>query len=179
MKRVSAEIRKKARKIKLLLLDVDGVLTDGGIVMDDRGKEIKRFDVRDGQGIKLLIHAGIEVALITGRFSKVVSHRARELGVSRVYQRAFNKVEVYQKIKKETGLKDQEIAYMADDIVDLPVLRRVGLAMTVKDGWAGLKRMVDYVTVENGGKGAVREIVEILLSAQGKWTAVTRCYYHS
>ncbi len=177
MKPIRAQIRKKALRIKLLLLDIDGVLTDGGIIMDDRGGEIKRFDVRDGHGIKLLMQAGLEVGFITGRFSKVVIHRANDLGVAKVYQRVADKLEVYQKIKKESGLKDHEIAYVGDDLVDLPVLRRVGLALTVKDGWAGLKPIVDYVSVENGGNGAVRDIAELILRAQGKWKAATRTYY--
>ncbi len=177
MKLLPREIRKKAGNIKLLLLDVDGVLTDGGIVMDDRGKEIKRFDVRDGQGIKLLMKAGLEVVFITGRFSKAVTIRARDLGVSKVYQRAFNKLDVYRRIKRETGLKDEQIAYIGDDIVDLPVLRKVGLAITVKDSWAGLRRLVDYVSFEAGGHGAVRSIAELILRAQGKWKAATRSYY--
>lgn len=177
MRRVPAEIRKKAQKIKLLLLDVDGVLTDGGIVVDNRGEEIKRFDARDGHGIRLLMRAGIQVGLITGRSSKVVSHRAKDLGIRMVYQKVYNKVERYQKIKKKTGLKDQEIAYVGDDITDLPILRKVGLAVTVKDCWSELKRAVDYVTAGGGGRGAVREIVELLLRAQGKWGEVTQGYY--
>ena len=179
MRRVPAEIRKKAQKIKLLLLDVDGVLTDGGIVVDNRGEEVKRFDVRDGHGIRLLMRAGIQVGLITGRSSKVVSHRAKDLGIRMVYQKVYNKVECYEKIKKKTGLKDQEIAYVGDDIVDLPILRKVGLAMTVKDCWRELKRVVDYVTAGGGGRGAVREIVELLLRAQGKWGEVTQGYYRN
>ena len=179
MRRVPAEIRKKAQKIKLLLLDVDGVLTDGGIVVDNRGEEIKRFDVRDGHGIRLLMRAGIQVGLITGRSSKVVSHRAKDLGIRMVYQKVYNKVERYQKIKKKTGLKDQEIAYVGDDITDLPILRKVGLAVTVRDCWGGLKRAVDYVTAGGGGRGAVREIVELLLRAQGKWGEVTQGYYRN
>ena len=179
MKRISSEIRKKARKIKLLLLDVDGVLTDGGIVMDDRGEETKRFDVRDGHGIRLLMRAGIQVGFITGRSSKVVNHRAKDLGIRMVYQKVYNKIEVYEKIKRKTGLKDHEIAYVGDDVVDLPILRRVGLAMTVRDCWGGLKRVVDYITVEGGGRGAVREIVELLLMAQGKWGEITQRYYRN
>ncbi len=179
MKRISSEIRKKARKIKLLLLDVDGVLTDGGIVMDDRGEETKRFDVRDGHGIRLLMRAGIQVGFITGRSSKVVNHRAKDLGIRMVYQKVYNKIEVYQKIKRKTGLKDHEIAYVGDDVVDLPILRRVGLAMTVRDCWGGLKRVVDYIPVEGGGRGAVREIVELLLMAQGKWGEITQRYYRN
>ena len=177
MKRIPAKIRKKAQRIKLLLLDVDGVLTDGGIVMDDRGEEIKRFDVRDGHGIRLLIRAGIQVGLMTGRSSRVVDHRAKDLGIRMVYQRVHNKIQVYQKIKRKTGLKDQEIAYVGDDIMDLPILRRVGLAVTVEDCWGELKRVVDYVTEGEGGRGAVREIIELLLQAQGKWGKLTQGYY--
>jgi 3-deoxy-D-manno-octulosonate 8-phosphate phosphatase (KDO 8-P phosphatase) len=177
VKRISANTRKKARKIKLLLLDVDGVLTDGAIVMNDKGEEIKFFDVRDGHGIRLLMHAGLQVGLITGRFSKVVNHRAKDLGIRLVYQMAFSKIDAYQKIQKRTGLKDEEIAYMGDDIVDLPVLSRVGLAVAVRDCWKELKRRADYVTAARGGHGAVREVVELLLSAQRKWTRVTRQYY--
>lgn len=176
MKRIPTEIRKKARKIRLLLLDVDGVLTDGGIVMDDRGMEIKRFDVRDGHGLRLLMSAGIAVGLITGRSSRVVRHRAKDLGIQMVYQSVHDKVGVYQQIKRRVGLKDQEIAYMGDDIIDLPILRRVGLAVAVRDCWEELKRGVDYVTAGKGGKGAVREVAELLLKAQGKWQEVTQRY---
>ncbi len=179
MKRISPSVRKKAAKIRLLLLDVDGVLTDGGIVMDNRGEEIKRFDVRDGHGIRLLQRAGIQVALITGRKSRVVSHRARDLGIRMVYQQAYDKLEVYEKIKRKTRLADEEIAYVGDDIVDLPVLRRVGLAMTVRDCWTPLKQRVDHVARSQGGRGAVREIVELLLKAQGRWEDVSRKYYRS
>ena len=177
MQHISAKIRTKAKKIKLLLLDVDGVLTDGGIVMNDRGEEIKRFDVRDGHGIRLLLRAGVQVGLITGRNSKVVTHRARDLGIRIVYQQAYDKLEAYQEIKRKSGLSDQAIAYVGDDIVDLPILKRVGLAMAVKDGWPDLKRNVDYVTSNEGGRGAVREIAELLLKAQGKWRDLTRRYY--
>lgn len=177
MKRIPAKIRKKGQKIKLLLLDVDGVLTDRGIVMDDRGGEVKRFDVQDGHGIRLLLRAGVQVGLISGRSSKVVSHRAKDLGIRMVYQKVYNKVGVYEKIKRKTGLKDQEIAFVGDDIVDLPILRKVGLAVTVRDGWGELKPVVDFVTTEGGGRGAVREVVELLLKAQGKWEQITQRYY--
>lgn len=179
MRRIPAKIRSKARKIKLLLLDVDGVLTDGGIVMDNRGEELKRFDVRDEHGIRMLLRAGIRAAFITGRKSNVVRHRARDLGIKLVYQRAYDKLEVYQQIKRRVRLADQEIAYVGDDIVDLPVLSRVGLAITVRDCWPPLRAEVDYVTTRSGGAGAVREIVELLLKIQGKWEDATRKYYRS
>lgn len=179
MQRIPAKIRQKAKKIKLLLLDVDGVLTDGGIVMNDRGEEIKRFDVRDGHGIRLLSRAGIQIGLITGRNSKVLSHRARDLGIRMVYQRAYDKLDIYNKIKRKNGFKDHEIAYVGDDIVDLPILSKVGLALTVRDCWAELKREVDYVARGKGGRGAVREIIELILKAQGKWQGLTRRYYRN
>ncbi len=177
MKRIPAKIRRKAQRIKLLLLDVDGVLSDGRIVVDNEGEEMKYFDARDGHGIRLLARAGIEVGLLTGRYSRVVSHRARDLGIRMVYQKVFNKVDVYQKIKRRKRLTDQEVAYVGDDIVDLPVLRRVGLSIAVRDAWEGLKNKVDYVTEQKGGRGAVREVVEMLLHAQGKWREVTKSYY--
>jgi 3-deoxy-D-manno-octulosonate 8-phosphate phosphatase (KDO 8-P phosphatase) len=168
VKRASLSFRAKARRIKLLLLDVDGVLTDGGIYLDDRGVESKRFDVRDGQGITLLQRAGIKAGIVTGRSSDVVRHRARELGVEIVYQGVADKAHAYEEIKHLTGLADEEIAYMGDDIGDIPVLRRAGLAITVKESWVATSR-VDYVTRASGGHGAVREIADLLLRATGAW----------
>lgn len=177
MKRIAAAVRKKAQDIKLLLLDVDGVLTDGSIVINGRGEEIKRFHVRDGEGIKLLNRAGIRIGLISGRYSQAVTHRARELGIRIVYQRVLDKGETYRKVKSRTGLADREIAYLGDDLGDLPILCRAGLAMAVKDGWGGLRALVDYVTESGGGQGAVREVAELLLRAQSKWEEITRKYY--
>ena len=177
MRPIPAKVRKGAQRIKLLLLDVDGVMTDGGIVMNHEGEEIKRFDVRDGHGIRLLISAGVQVGLVTGRYSQVVTHRAKDLGIRMVYQKAYDKLQAYQKIKKKTGLTDREIAYVGDDVVDLPVLRRVGLAMAVKDADETVKHNVDYVTRLKGGRGAVREIVELLLKAQGRWEPLIKKYF--
>lgn len=171
MKRILIGVRKKAARIELLLLDVDGVLTDGGITIDDRGVEAKRFDVRDGQGIALLLRAGIKVGFISGRASRVVRRRARELGVSMVYQAVQDKAAVYERIKSETGLRDDQIAYAGDDWADLAVLRRVGLAFTVHDAWPGVMPLVHYTTRADGGRGAVREICDILLIVQRKWNA--------
>ncbi len=145
--------------------------------MNHEGEEIKRFDVRDGHGIRLLMSAGVQVGLVTGRSSRVVTHRARDLGIRMVYQKAFNKLEAYQKIKAKTGLSDPEIAYVGDDIVDLPVLRRVGLAMAVKDAEESVRGKVDYVTQQSGGRGAVREVVELLLRAQGRGQKLVKKYY--
>ena len=168
MKRISTAVRHKARAIKLLLLDVDGVLTDGRIILDDRGVETKHFDVRDGQGIVSLMRAGIEVGLITARNSKAVRYRAKELGLRIVRQGIKNKATTYGEIRRQSGLADTQIAYIGDDIGDVEILRRVGLAVTVKDGWEEIFRSVDYVTERPGGRGAVREVAELLLKAQNK-----------
>jgi len=172
VKTLSASVRKKAAKIRLLLLDVDGVLTDGRIIIDDRGVETKHFHVRDGQGISLLKRCGIEVGFITGRSSQVVRHRARDLRVSLVFQGVQDKLLAYQLIKKKTCLTDDQIGYVGDDIIDLPVLRCVGLAIVVGDGAAELQPYADYITLARGGMGAVREVAELLLIAQKKWAGL-------
>jgi len=169
VKRISASVREKAKKIRLLLLDVDGVLTDGRIILDDRGVETKQFHVRDGQGIALLMRAGVEVGFITGRSSKVVSYRAKELGLRLVQQGVQDKLGAYARIKAKARLSDEQIAYVGDDIIDLPILRQAGLAVAVRDGWSGLAAFVDFVTKAGGGNGAVREVADLLLQAQRKW----------
>jgi 3-deoxy-D-manno-octulosonate 8-phosphate phosphatase (KDO 8-P phosphatase) len=173
MKRVN---RKKLKSVKLLMLDVDGVLTDGKIIYNDRGEEIKAFNVRDGHGLKLLMRAGIEIALITGRKSKVVLHRARDLGIKKVYQRVTNKIEIYEKILKEKKLKDIHVGFVGDDLVDIPVLKRVGFSAAVGDAIPEVKKVVDYVASKRGGEGAVREICELLLKVQNKWEGITERY---
>ena len=169
MKRISTAVRNKAKAIKLLLLDVDGVLTDGRIILDDRGVETKHFDVRDGQGIVLLLRAGIEVGLITARNSKAVRYRAKELGLRIVHQGVQSKATTYGAIRRQSGLAETQIAYIGDDIADLEILYRVGVAVTVNDGSEELFRSVHYITQKPGGRGAVREVAELLLKAQNKW----------
>ena len=179
MPRVASSVRQRARKIKLLLLDLDGVLTDGGIIIDGDGDEFKRFDVRDGHGIRLLQRAGIRLGIISGRSAKAARYRARDLDVELFFQGVADKLAVYEKIKRMTRLKDAEIAYVGDDMVDLPVLRRVGLAVAVNDGWADLKRYAHYTTRLQGGRGAVREVIELLLKSQKKWKEITEKYRRS
>ncbi len=173
---MSSREMEKARNVKLLILDVDGVLTDGRIVLDDGGVETKCFDVRDGHGIKMLKRANIDVAIITGRESQVVSHRARELGIDSVYQNIHDKLEVYEAILQEKGLRDGEVGFVGDDLVDLPLLRRVGFAAVVADGVEELKPYADYISRNKGGRGAVREIIELILKAQGKWAELMERY---
>ncbi len=173
---MSSKSLEKAKNVKLLILDVDGVLTDGRIVIDDRGIETKFFDVRDGHGLKLLKRANIEVVIITGRRSEVVSHRARELGIDSVYQNIHDKLEVYQAILDEKGLKDEEVGFVGDELVDLPLLKRVGFSAVVADGIEELKPYADYVSRNRGGRGGVREISELILKAQGKWSELMEIY---
>jgi 3-deoxy-D-manno-octulosonate 8-phosphate phosphatase (KDO 8-P phosphatase) len=167
---------KKISKIKLLLLDVDGVLTDGRIYVDNNGVETKAFDVQDGHGLKLLQRAGIKVGLITGRQSEVVNCRAKELGIDLVYQGIKDKLVIYLRICDDLGLEDDEIAFMGDDLVDLPILRRVGLSATVPGGSDDVKPFVQYVSVRKGGRGAVRELCELILKEGGHWKQVVARY---
>ncbi len=164
-------------KIKLLLLDVDGVLTDGRIIYDNQGNELKAFDVKDGHGLKMIQRAGIKVGIITGRRSAVVSHRAQELGIEILYQGALSKLEPYLEILSEQDLSAEQVAYVGDDIVDLPILHRVGFSATVADAVPDLFPCVDYVATRPGGGGAVREICDLLLHASGQWDEITKKYF--
>lgn len=162
-----------AKNIKLLVLDVDGVLTDGGIVLDDRGNEIKTFHVRDGHGITMLIQAGISVAFVTGRQSAVVERRARELGVSDVFQKSYDKTIAVRELMRKYSVREAEVAYIGDDIVDIPVLKRVGFPVAVADAEEEVKAVALYVTEKGGGRGAVREFCDFLLKAKGMWKDLT------
>ncbi|GAB6082177.1 HAD hydrolase family protein [Desulfuromonas carbonis] len=170
-------MKERCRAIRLLLLDVDGVLTDGRIVYDDHGVETKAFDVKDGHGLKLLQRAGVRIGIITGRQSRLVEVRAAELGIDILHQGIKDKLEPYRAILAELGLTDAEVAYVGDDVVDLPILRRVGFAATVADAAEDVKPHVHYVCRRPGGRGAVREICDLLLKESGAWTAVTARYF--
>ena len=164
------------KNIQLLLLDVDGVMTDGGIIYDASGLETKRFNVRDGHGIKMLQRYGIQVGIITGRTSIVVDLRARELGIELVYQGALKKLESYTDVKARTGLDDSQIAYMGDDIIDVPVMRRVAFAASPRDGQDEARAVAQYVASRDGGCGAVREVCDIILKGRGVWPEVVARY---
>jgi 3-deoxy-D-manno-octulosonate 8-phosphate phosphatase (KDO 8-P phosphatase) len=167
----------KIKAVSTLILDVDGVMTDGRIIIDDVGKETKQFHVRDGHGLKLLMRVGIEVIIITGRASEVVTHRAKELGIQEVHQGAKDKVVVLQEIMARRNITGETIAYMGDDIVDVPVFRRVGFAVAVADASEDVREAADYITSHRGGRGAVREICEMILKVQNKWEIVASRYY--
>jgi 3-deoxy-D-manno-octulosonate 8-phosphate phosphatase (KDO 8-P phosphatase) len=164
-----SDLVERAKKIKLLILDCDGVLTDGRILMTAEGDEMKTFDVRDGHGLVMFHRAGLRSAIISGRKSAVVQRRAKELGIAHVYEMAWVKLEPYQKILEAEGLEDRQVCYVGDDVVDIPLLRRAGLAAAVADAVAEVKAHSHFVTSVQGGRGAVREVVELILKAQGKW----------
>jgi 3-deoxy-D-manno-octulosonate 8-phosphate phosphatase (KDO 8-P phosphatase) len=176
MKKIEKIIWQKAREISLLLLDVDGVLTDGGILYDGKGKELKRFFVQDGQGLRWLQKSGIEIGLLSGRSSKAVAQRAEELGIALVYQGQSNKIKVFERLIKKLDLLPNQVGFMGDDFIDLPLLKKVGLSICVGNGHLLVQKEVDYVTHSAGGYGAVREVCELILQAQGKWDPILREY---
>ena len=176
MKRMKKEIQEKLKGVKMLILDVDGVMTDGRIIMDDEGHQLKNFNVRDGHGLKIIQRYGIKIAILTGRKSEVVNHRAHDLEIKEVYQGALNKKEVFQKILLKHNLEASAVAFMGDDIIDIPVLRQVGFSAAVADAVDVVKKNVDYVTKHKGGHGAVRELCEMILQAQGKWPEIAEKY---
>ncbi|HEX9859911.1 MAG TPA: 3-deoxy-manno-octulosonate-8-phosphatase KdsC [Nitrospirota bacterium] len=167
----------RAEKIKLLILDVDGVLTGGQIILDNVANEYKSFNVRDGHGIKLAQRAGITVAIITGRESRVVEVRAAELGITEVYQHSLNKVDAYTDLVGKLGITGEEVAYVGDDIVDIPVMRKAGLSFAVADAEPYVRAAADMVTERGGGKGAVREVIDYILMASSRWDMVTGKYF--
>ncbi|MGQ9609806.1 MAG: KdsC family phosphatase [bacterium] len=165
-------VEKKAEKIKMIVMDVDGVLTDSKVILGTNGIELKSFNSKDGYWIRIAQKAGLKLAIITGRESDIVSRRANELNIEDVHQGVLNKLEAYQKIIDKYGLKDDEIAYIGDDLVDLPVLTRVGLSVVVADALPDLKDRVDYVTKNSGGHGAVKEMIELILKSQNKLDSI-------
>jgi 3-deoxy-D-manno-octulosonate 8-phosphate phosphatase (KDO 8-P phosphatase) len=166
MRKGSNRVREIAAKIKLLILDVDGVLTDNTLYIDHNGEETKRFNVSDGLGIALASRAGLEIALISGRRSKATKFRAVQLQIKHVYLGVTDKTGAYQKIKKNLKLSDEQIAYVGDDILDVPVLKKVALPICVKDANPIAKKFAKFVTKAKGGEGAVREVIDMILESK-------------
>jgi 3-deoxy-D-manno-octulosonate 8-phosphate phosphatase (KDO 8-P phosphatase) len=159
----------KAKDVRMLILDVDGVLTDGTLYYTHTGEVSKAFNVRDGLGIRLLLHEAITVAIISGRRSKAVDYRARELGITEVHHGVSDKGATFDEIIARGNLSSGQVAFIGDDLIDLPLLARVGFSVAVADASEEVKAAADYVTRLPGGKGAVREVCELILKAQGKW----------
>lgn len=169
-------IEARASHVKLLLFDVDGVLTDGKVIVHTDGTESKTFAIRDGIAMVWAQRAGLKVGLLSARTSATTPHRAAQLGITLVYQGVTSKLEAYQRILDAEGLRDAEVGYMADDIVDLAVLRRAGLSAAPADAVAEVRSIVHWVSTEPGGRGAVRELIETVLRAQKRWDAIVAAY---
>ncbi len=174
--KIHADAFKRAKKIKLIIFDVDGVLTDGGIYLSGAGEVFKPFHCRDGLGIALAHTVGLKTAIITGRESECTARRAKELNISIVLQGHMNKRGAYRELKEMTGLKDEEIAYVADDVIDLPVFVQVGFRAAVGNASEDVKERAHYVANEVGGNGAVREVIEFILKSQNLWAEIIERY---
>ncbi|MBU4305931.1 MAG: HAD-IIIA family hydrolase [Candidatus Omnitrophica bacterium] len=166
----------KAKKIKLLVVDVDGVMTDGSIIYGNFNDDYRRFNLQDGFGFVLLHKAGIKSAIITGKSSKALQRRAKELKIHSICQNAENKLKVFRNILKKFKLKPEDACYIGDDLMDMPVLRAAGVAVTVPQACDEIKDIADYVTKRNAGDGAIREVIELILKAQDKWQALVHYY---
>jgi len=170
------ELTEKAKQLKLLILDVDGVLTDGRLFFDNNGGEYKSFHARDGHGIKLLRQTGVEVAVISGRKSQSVALRMKALGIQYVYQGHENKIAAFNEIIESMGIKPEQAAHMGDDLLDLPLMVRAGLSIAVHDANDSVKEYADWCTKTSGGLGAVREVCDFIMQAQGTFDAVLKSY---
>lgn len=166
----------KAQKIKLLICDVDGVLSNGQVIIGNNGEELKTFNIKDGFGIKCLQKSGIAVAIITGRNSKIVEKRCQELGITHYYQGQSNKQEAFDQLSEKLSVKPDEICHIGDDLPDLPLLMQVGLGVTVADGHWLMQQHADWITQNNGGFGAVREVCDLILESQNKLDAIHQTY---
>ncbi|MFC1508165.1 KdsC family phosphatase [Candidatus Omnitrophota bacterium] len=161
-------IEDRAKKIKLLILDVDGILTDGRIIYDNFGDELKFFNVNDGLGVFLLRKAGIKTVIITARKTRAVVKRSRDMRIAAVYSNHY-KLKIYQNVLKKFHVKNEEVCFMGDDLLDLPLIKRAGLAAVPPNAMKEVKDSSHYITQKHGGKGAVREVIEIILKSQGLW----------
>jgi len=174
--KISPALRKRATKIELLLMDVDGTMTDGSVTLasqiDGTALEIKTFDAHDGQGLTLAHTAGLRTGCITGRESTALLRRAQEMKMDFIYMKQPLKMPAYEEILQKTGLSDEAVAYVGDDLPDIPLMRRVGLAVAVGDAVPEVKRVAHYTTKAVAGHGAIREAVEVILKAKGMWASM-------
>ncbi len=170
------DVTARAAQIRLVIFDVDGVLTDGSLFFGDDGQEYKAFHSRDGHGMKMLHSTGVEIGIITGRTSKVVEHRMNNLGIQHVYQGQLDKLPAYEELLAQLGLKPEQSAYVGDDVVDLPILTRAGLAIAVQDAHPLVKQHAHWTTEHGGGRGAARDVCEMIMAAQGTLDAKLNSY---
>ena len=172
-------VTERAAKIRLILFDVDGVLTDGKLLLHADGTESKVFDIKDGTGIVWAQRLGLTVGFLSARSSAATAQRATQLGITLVHQGVSSKLETYEQIADSLMLDDEAVAYMGDDILDLPVLARVGLATAPADAAPDVRHRVHWVAAAKGGAGAARELIELILRAQGLWDTVMATYLHA
>ncbi len=170
------DIFEKAALIKMVIFDVDGVLTDSSLFIGDDGQEYKAFNSKDGHGLRMLQDSGVIAAIITGRQSEVVKHRCKDLGIEHIHQGKREKLPAYEELLAETGLSHEQVAYVGDDVVDLPVMSKVGLSICVQDGHDFVKQHCHWITQNKGGRGAGREVCEMILQAQGKLSQILASY---
>ena len=172
-RKISPRLAKRAKQILVVLMDVDGTLTDGSVTLastpDNHALEIKTFDAHDGQGLTLAVTAGLRTGVITGRSSSALRRRCKELDIEFVYEKQGHKIAAYEDVLRKTGAKESEVAYLGDDLPDLTIMKRVGLAVAVGNAMVDVRRAAHYTTKADGGKGAARELVEIILKSKGIW----------
>lgn len=173
---MNKSLKDKIKRVKLLVLDVDGILTDGRIIVSDQGRETKNFDVQDGFGIVLFQRAGFKVAIISARASDAVKARTTDLKISKVYLNARNKLKIYRQLAKSAGIDDLDVCFMGDDLPDLGVAQTVGTVCTVPTAREEIQKEADYITTRAAGHGAVREVIEMILQAKGIWESVVKEY---
>lgn len=173
----SIDIEEKAKKIKVLMLDVDGVMTDGRIIYDNFGDEFKVFDVQDGFGLVLWHRAGLKSAIVTAKKSKIVARRAKECGITKVFQNARDKGTVFERALRALRATDEEVCFIGDDLLDIPIMKRAGLAVAVPYSREEVKSSAHYITKVQGGRGAIREVIELILKSKGKWDSITQKYF--
>jgi 3-deoxy-D-manno-octulosonate 8-phosphate phosphatase (KDO 8-P phosphatase) len=174
---ISDEIIVKAKRVKVFIVDIDGVMTDGRIVYSGYGDELRFFDVQDGFGITLLNRADIKTVIVTAGKSKIVKHRARDLKVSKTYHGFMNKIDAFNDLLKYFKVTPEEVCFIGDDLIDIPILKRAGLSVAVSNAVDEAKKFAHHITTNKGGRGAVREICDLILKSQGKWDLVTSKYF--
>ena len=171
------DLAQRIQKVKLVIVDIDGVLTDGRIVLGDYGDELKFFDVQDGFGLVMLRRAGLLVIIMSGKKSKINHRRAKELQVNKIFQNVHDKLKLFEQLVQKYKIQPEEICYIGDDLIDLPVMTRVGVAVAVANSVEEVKKAAHYVTQKYGGRGAVREAADLLLKGLGRWAEVTERYF--
>ena len=177
MNRKRVEIEEAVKKIELIVMDVDGVLTDGGLFYDREGHELKQFNAMDGAGMVYAHRAGLKIVLVSGNFSHSVEKRAQVTRVADLYQNVHDKNEILDEIKKKFSVDPDQICYVGDDLVDIPVMSKIGFPVAVANAVEEVKNIAWYITEKNGGNGAVRELIELILKIQEKWESILSRYH--